>query len=229
MPSSLSGFYLQQKDMNGLCHLDTGSEADLEAAIDPLLCHYQGPISSLLRRDNMYATDPSEGFTGCSIDQRPACIESYSSSLPSSKRRDYFLSEHFDVCSSTVLMQLPSAGLHHGSSHQPSDRRPSTEEEDLSDYGRPHECPAPCNTFMGTFGKAPWRPQQDLYTGCGPPSVPHDAMTPHENPYTAPDVDSDHEESSLSRDSSSEHDSSVYEHPFDCSRTDPLPPRRTST
>lgn len=36
----------------------------MEAAIDPLLCHYQGPIGSLLRRDNMYSTDPSEVFTG---------------------------------------------------------------------------------------------------------------------------------------------------------------------
>lgn len=94
MASSVSGFYLQPKDMNGenhswllfdwphdshdlfffstnttfapagLCQLDTGSEADLEAAIDPLLCHYQGPIGSLLRRDKMYPGDPSEDFTG---------------------------------------------------------------------------------------------------------------------------------------------------------------------
>lgn len=95
MPSSISGFYLQAKDMNGkkkcsclqveyfiiyymhvfltrycffphagFCHLDTGSEADLEASIDPLLCHYQGPIGSLLHRDNMYSTDPTEVFTG---------------------------------------------------------------------------------------------------------------------------------------------------------------------
>lgn len=94
MASSISGFYLQSKDMNGkesrplsiktktlsshmfltvytlpfkwtgLCHLDTGSETDMEAAIDPLLCHYQGPISSLLRRDNIYSTDPSEVYTG---------------------------------------------------------------------------------------------------------------------------------------------------------------------
>lgn len=48
----------------GLCQLDTGSEADMEAAMDPLLCHYQGPMGSLLRRDNMYSTDPSEVFTG---------------------------------------------------------------------------------------------------------------------------------------------------------------------
>lgn len=48
----------------GLCQLDTGSEADMEAAIDPLLCHYQGPIGSLLCRDNIYPSDPSEVFTG---------------------------------------------------------------------------------------------------------------------------------------------------------------------
>lgn len=48
----------------GFCQLDTGSEADLEAAIDPLLCHYQGPIGSLLRRDQMYPGDPSDDFTG---------------------------------------------------------------------------------------------------------------------------------------------------------------------
>lgn len=48
----------------GLCHLDTGSEADIEAAIDPLLCHYQGSIGSLLRRDNLFSTDPSDAFTG---------------------------------------------------------------------------------------------------------------------------------------------------------------------
>lgn len=96
MASSISGFYLQPKDMNGkwtlfpffflliceapktflshkvvatlpiagICPLDTGSETDMEAAIDPLLCHYQGPIASLLRRDNIYSPDPSEILAG---------------------------------------------------------------------------------------------------------------------------------------------------------------------
>lgn len=50
----------------GLYQLDTGSEADMEAAIDPLLYHYQGPVGSLLRRDNMYSNDPSEVYTGLS-------------------------------------------------------------------------------------------------------------------------------------------------------------------
>ncbi|KAI3366899.1 hypothetical protein L3Q82_009540, partial [Scortum barcoo] len=229
MSSSISGFYMQPKDMNGLCQLDTGSEADMEAAIDPLLCHYQGPISSLLRRDNMYSTDPSEVFTGCSIDQRPVCIDSYSSSLTRSKRKDYFLSEHFDLCSSTVLMQLPNASLHHGPPHQQSDRRPSMEEGDANDYGGPHECLSPSNTFMGTFGKTPWRPHKDLYTGFGPPPVTHNGIPLRENPYAAPDADSDQEENSLTKDSASQQSNSVYEQPYDTSRTDPIPQHRMST
>lgn len=50
--------------LTGLCQLDTGSEADMEAAIDPLLCHYQEPIGSLVCRDNLYPNEPSEVFTG---------------------------------------------------------------------------------------------------------------------------------------------------------------------
>ncbi|XP_031721676.1 leucine-rich repeats and immunoglobulin-like domains protein 3 isoform X2 [Anarrhichthys ocellatus] len=229
MASSLSGFYLQPKDMNGFCQLDTGSETDMEAAIDPLLCHYQGPIGSLLRRENMYSADPSEVFTGCSIDQKPVCIDSYSGSLTNSKMRDYFLSEHFDLCSSSVLMQLPNASLHHGPPPQQSDRRPSAEEVEANDYGKPHECLSPSNNFMGTFGKAPWRPNKDFYPGFPPPLVTHNGITLHENPYAAPDADSDLEENILIKDSASDQNDSVYEQPFDSSRTDPFPQRRTST
>lgn len=46
--------------LSGLCQLDTGSEADMEAAIDPLLCHYQGPIGTLLKQGNLYGPDPTE-------------------------------------------------------------------------------------------------------------------------------------------------------------------------
>ncbi|XP_029901992.1 leucine-rich repeats and immunoglobulin-like domains protein 3 [Myripristis murdjan] len=232
--SSISGFYLQPKDMNGLCQLDTGSEADIEAAIDPLLCHYQGPIGSLLRRDNLYPADPSEAFTGCSIDQRPICIDSYSGSLTTSRRKDYLpcggaLSDPFDLCSSSILMQLPNASLHRGSLHPHADRRPSTDEVDGTDYVRPHERVSPSSTFMGTFGKAPWRPQQDLYPGFGPPPAAPNSITLHENLYAALDADSDHEGNRNNKDSGSERSTGVYEQPFDSSRTDPVPHGRTST
>lgn len=76
-------------------------------------------------------------------------MDSYNDSLTNSKRRDYFLTEHFDLCSSTVLTQLPNASLHHASSYHQSDHRSSVEEGDTVDYGRPNECLSPCNTFMG--------------------------------------------------------------------------------
>ena len=51
--------------------------------------------------------------------------------------------------------------------------------------------------------------------GFGPPPVSHNGITLHENPYAAPDVDSDHEENSLIKDLASEQSKSVYEKPFD--------------
>lgn len=86
------------------------------------------------------------------------------------------------------------------------------------------------NSFLhfshsGTFGKAPWRP----HTGIGPPSVTNNGITLHENPYAAADTESDQEENNLTKDSESEQSNSVYEQPFDSSRTDSLLQHRTST
>lgn len=58
----------------GLCQLDTGSEADMEAAIDPLLCHYQGPVGSLLRRSPRYSPDLHDTFSGEWRRDRPVCV-----------------------------------------------------------------------------------------------------------------------------------------------------------
>uniref|UniRef100_A0A8C8CUB1 Ig-like domain-containing protein n=1 Tax=Oncorhynchus tshawytscha TaxID=74940 RepID=A0A8C8CUB1_ONCTS len=173
MASSMSGFYMQPKDMNGLCQLDTGSEADMEAAIDPLLCHYQGPISSLLRRGNMYTEESSEAFTGWS--------------------------QHVNV--SGLTLYLP-----------------------------------PSFSLTGTFGKAPWRPQQELYPGFGPPPLAlHNSMMLHENPYAALDTDSEREEdknSVQSKNSKSESEKSgnnIYEKPYDLHRTATSQQGRVST
>uniref|UniRef100_A0A8C3AUA8 Leucine-rich repeats and immunoglobulin-like domains 3 n=1 Tax=Cyclopterus lumpus TaxID=8103 RepID=A0A8C3AUA8_CYCLU len=154
MASAISGFYLQPKDMNGKTPallffvLKWNPSADVFLT---WLCSF-----------NLYRTLYNiiilevliiyifVFLLGCSIDQKPVCIESYSGSLTNSKMRDYFLSEHFDLCSSSVLMQLPNASLHHGPSPQQSDRRPSAEEVEANDYGKPHECLSPSNTFMGT-------------------------------------------------------------------------------
>ncbi|KAL0196572.1 hypothetical protein M9458_010144, partial [Cirrhinus mrigala] len=175
-----------------LCQLDTGSEADMEAAIDPLLCHYQGPMGSLLRRSNRYSPDLPDTYSACASEQRPVGTGS-----SCSRKRDFY------TCSSALepfdhmMMQLPdtscvedcergecvlgSSGSYMGESEQIFINRQTG------------------NTYS-TFGKAPWRPQQEL---CA-----HNGVILHENPYAALHADSD-----LDEEHAAEPDASVYEQP----------------
>ncbi|KAK1789528.1 hypothetical protein P4O66_015446 [Electrophorus voltai] len=221
MSSSMGGFYMQPKDMNGLCQLDTGSEADMEAAIDPLLCHYQGPISSLLRRGNMYSPEPTDPYTGCVADQRPVCRDSYSASLPSSKKRDFYTwapnlaADPFEYMGPGLLMQLPTGGLH-GSSQLPSECLCPGECEG-AECGQPR---LSSGLYMGTFGKAPWRPQREAYGGLCT-VVPRNEEVLCENLNVALDTDSDREEDSascpFSRHTTADLDGSEFKQPFDSS------------
>ncbi|XP_029108044.1 leucine-rich repeats and immunoglobulin-like domains protein 3 isoform X2 [Scleropages formosus] len=178
----------------GLCHLDTGSEVDMEAAIDPLLYHYQGAFGSLLRRGNVYSADSSEAFRSCVAEPGPACLDSYGGSLTHPRKEG----------------------------HRP--RRSSLQgpAELRSCEGCPADADCPPGTaFMGTFGKAAWRPQADAYPAPGPAGALR-AVTLLENPYTAVDADSEHEGDgvrSLARDSEAELGCDVYEQPFDGERT----------
>ncbi|XP_076862555.1 leucine-rich repeats and immunoglobulin-like domains protein 3 [Brachyhypopomus gauderio] len=214
MSSSVGGFYMQPKDMNGLCQLDTGSEADMEAAIDPLLCHYQGPIGSLLRRGNMYGPEPTDPYTGC-VAERPVCRDSYSASLPSAKKRDFYTwapslaSDPFDYTGPGLLMQLPSGGLH-GSPHL------------RSECLCPGECEgAECGqlqlssgSYMGTFGKVPWRHQREAYVGLNV-EAPRDEEVLCESLHAPLDADSDHEEDPASRPLPWDLDGGVVDQPLE--------------
>ncbi|KAG7320204.1 hypothetical protein KOW79_016057 [Hemibagrus wyckioides] len=200
--SSMGGFYLQPKDMKGVCQLDTGSETDMEAAIDPLLCHFQGPIGTLLRRGNLYGPEPTETYTGCTIDQRLVCRDSYSPSLPSLKKRDYY----------TYTPSLSSDPCDHVSSGMLVQR----------EGGECVQSQLPPASYMGTFGKAPWRPQQELYPSLCP-SVSHKGTALHENLYTALDYDSEREDDfaahSLSQNLKVDPDNIMSDLPFDRNRT----------
>lgn len=81
--------------------------------------------------------------------QKQACTDSYNGSLTSPKKREYFLSEHFDLCSSSILTQLPNPSLHHKLFSQHSDHRVSMEEGDAGDYEGAQGSLSPSNTFMG--------------------------------------------------------------------------------
>ena len=57
----------------------------------------------------------------------------------------------------------------------------------------------------------------------------HNGITLHENPYTAPDADSDHEENNCNKDLASEQNNGIYEQLFENSRTDRISQGRTCT
>ncbi|NP_001103817.1 leucine-rich repeats and immunoglobulin-like domains protein 3 precursor [Danio rerio] len=178
--SSIGGFYMPPKDMNSLCQLDTGSEADLEAAIDPLLCHYQGPVGSLLTPGAHYSAELPDTYTVCVSEPR-LLSDSYS------RKRDFYTcSSSLDPCDHMML---------------PHDI-PSCVDDCETD-----QCVLPrSGSYMGTFGKAAWRPTQD-----------HSAVILHENPYAAL-----HAEEELTHTPSHTH-SSVYEQPFDSRTIDSNP------
>ncbi|XP_016101103.1 leucine-rich repeats and immunoglobulin-like domains protein 3 [Sinocyclocheilus grahami] len=167
--SSTGGFYMPPKDLNSLCQLDTGSDADMEAAIDPLLCHYQGPVGSLLRRSNRYSPDLHDSCSACaSVGAASSC----------SRKCEFY------TCSSAL---------------EPFDHMMMQ----LGDTSCVEDCESgqcvlgSSGSYMGTFGKAAWRPQQEL---CA-----HNAVILQENPYAALHADSDLDE---------EH-ASVYQQPLD--------------
>lgn len=145
----------------------------MEAAIDPLLCRYQG-TGSVLRRSDRYSPDLPDSYSACVSEQRPVGATS-----SCSRKREFY------TCSSALerfdhmMMQLGDTSC-------------------VEDCERGECVRGSSGSYMGTFGKAPWRPQQEL---CA-----HNAVVLHENPYAALHADSDLD---------AEPDASVYEQPFD--------------
>uniref|UniRef100_A0A8C5EIS6 Ig-like domain-containing protein n=1 Tax=Gouania willdenowi TaxID=441366 RepID=A0A8C5EIS6_GOUWI len=196
MTPSISGFYLQPKDMNGelpvplcvlmdfwyffsylLSYLHSVKWIQevkptwrqlliLYSAITKVLLGHCSAVFPGLWKDlflfksfwviMIIISNPPSHFlhSGCPIDQRPICIDSCST-LP--KKRDLFMSDHYDLCSSNVLMQLPNASLYHSLPRQPTECHTSMEDAEVMDYSRPRECLTPCSTFMGrSYNSRPW-------------------------------------------------------------------------
>ncbi|XP_028647176.1 leucine-rich repeats and immunoglobulin-like domains protein 3 [Erpetoichthys calabaricus] len=204
MASSISGYYLQQRDPNGICPLETGSEAEIDAVLDPLLCHYQG----------------------CTPDQRAICIDPYEVGFKNSKRRDYYLCKNTledtgELPSSSIMMQLPS-GSQHNFTHNQND---GICDSDVPESTQFQQRIPPCS-FMGTFGKSIWRPQQEFSLNCGQ-TTPYNPVTLHENPYSAMDSGSEPEDDKILNCVVQSAD--IYEQPFDNIRTPSFQSYRSST
>uniref|UniRef100_A0A4W5RCU5 Leucine-rich repeats and immunoglobulin-like domains 3 n=1 Tax=Hucho hucho TaxID=62062 RepID=A0A4W5RCU5_9TELE len=142
------------------CSVTNTDETNLPADI-PSYLSSQGTLAD--RQDGYVPSESGSGnhqfmasSMSCAMDQRPICIDSYSGSLTSSKRRNYYpcgraLQDPFDHGSPSVLMQMPNGSSFHGPPHLQGEGPPSMDEGDGSEYGRPRETRlSSSNTFMGT-------------------------------------------------------------------------------
>ncbi|KAG8439728.1 hypothetical protein GDO86_005775 [Hymenochirus boettgeri] len=159
--SSMSGYFLQQSDVHGACHLDNRSEDDLDIGSDPLLFSYPGASGSLHVRGNPYDPDAYEIFqSGYSMDHQFSNFNSYESEYL--KHKDISLhAQQQNVCSHggghTMAGRFvgPVCNYKEGTvikSHLEVDSLDLKQNQDQT-------IPVSYSTYLGTFGKPLWRPQ----------------------------------------------------------------------
>ncbi|KAG6927199.1 leucine rich repeats and immunoglobulin like domains 3 [Chelydra serpentina] len=232
--SSMGGYFLQQRDSNGICHLDNGSETDVEVVTDPFLCHYLGTSGTVYLKGNAYGSDAFETYhTSCSPDQRTVCMDPCDSSyLKKKERYPYSLGtlshspeDPFDQYVGSIGMQATSNKLLN-STYTPNEGigvKSLSLNSDIFDLNRNQEPSSitTSSTFMGTFGKSLWRPQLDSLSSCKQPASCQ-PKTFHNNndPQASLDFDSEAEEDEKDRTISHEENSiCTYKQAFENFRT----------
>ncbi|XP_034626105.1 leucine-rich repeats and immunoglobulin-like domains protein 3 isoform X1 [Trachemys scripta elegans] len=232
--SSMGGYFLQQRDSNGICHLDNGSETDLEVVTDPFLCHYLGTSGTVYLKGNAYGSDAFEAYhTSCSPDQRTVCMDLCDSSYLKKKEcYPYSLGtlshspeDPFDQYVGSIGMQATSSKLLN-STYPPNEGigvKSLSLNSDIFDLNRNQEssCITTSSTFMGTFGKSLWRPQLDSFSSCRlPASCQPKTFHNNNNPQASLDFDSEAEEDGKDRTVSHEENSiCTYKQAFENFRT----------
>ncbi|XP_054844418.1 leucine-rich repeats and immunoglobulin-like domains protein 3 isoform X2 [Eublepharis macularius] len=199
--SSMGTYFLQQRDSNGICHMDNCSENDMEAVTDPFLCHYLGSSGSVYLKENICGPDVFEVYhTSCIPEQRTMCTDLYDSSCL--KKRECDLYAHLPEDPFDQYISI--SGIHTPSSKLLSSAYTSSEESGLKnshlgmetcDFNRNQELPsvATSSTFLGTFGKPIWRHQLDSFPSCTQPSV-WQPRASHNHPCESLDFDSESED-----------------------------------
>uniref|UniRef100_A0A8D0CBH5 Leucine rich repeats and immunoglobulin like domains 3 n=1 Tax=Salvator merianae TaxID=96440 RepID=A0A8D0CBH5_SALMN len=177
VPSSpMGGYFLQQRDSNGICHVDNCSENDLEAVTDSFLSHYMGTSGNIYLKGNTPGPDMFEVcHTGYSPEQR-MCTDLYDSGFL--KKREGYLcfspaEDPFDQYISITGMHPPNSKLLPSMYSQSEEgvTRSSPLNVDACDFIRNHDLSSltTSHTFLGTFGKPVWRHQCDSFPGCRQP------------------------------------------------------------
>ncbi|CAJ0947773.1 unnamed protein product [Ranitomeya imitator] len=184
IPSSMSGYFLQQRDSNVICHLDNGSEADLESGNDPLNYPYVGQQSSVYLKGSLYNPEGCEVYqASCILDQGSAALNAYEpdsgiqkdfGSLYTQQSDDHFISNSDVNGSFPVIYAFPGSVC-----DQSEENRANTESEpDVSGVKKnSHK-----TLHMGTFGKSVWKPPHETFQktmGC---------VTTHTNSHSSLDI-----------------------------------------
>ncbi|KAM6093851.1 leucine-rich repeats and immunoglobulin-like domains protein 3 [Chlamydotis macqueenii] len=206
LTSSVGGYFLQQKESNGICHLDNGSETDLEGVADPFLCHYLGTSGTLYLKGNTYNSEAFEAYSAsCSPDQRTACLDPYESGYL--KKRECYqysppLEDPFDQCVGIIGMQATSSKLINSiyTQNEGTGLKSKSLNSDTFDLNRGLEPSSIISnsTFVGTFGKPLWRPQLDSLSSCRQPANCQ-PKTSHNNPRASLDFDAEADEDGKER------------------------------
>nr|XP_033814584.1 leucine-rich repeats and immunoglobulin-like domains protein 3 isoform X1 [Geotrypetes seraphini] len=195
--SAISGYFLQQ-DINGICHLDNGSETELEIVTDPLLCQYLERPETLCLKRNVYGPDTLQECSAVySPDHQVVGLNPYESNYR--RRAECYLYsqpedtyEHEMNCAG---MQAPSSRLltslyTHSAGNEIEGL---TSKIEILDAENEEQRGVMSATSLGTFGKPFWRPQLDSFSRQEQPTVCQPAFS-HDTSHASLDSELKEEE-----------------------------------
>ncbi|KAM9311699.1 leucine-rich repeats and immunoglobulin-like domains protein 3 [Gastrophryne carolinensis] len=161
--SSMSGYFLHQRDANGVFHLDNGSENDLETAADPLLYHYMGPQSSLYLKGNHYSHEACEAYyPAYNAEQKFANLNTYEPDYMKQKDDDFYTQRDDNYMASAEFHGVyPRIHNFPGSVCNQAEEYRARNESDVDLYIQKNSIEN--NSCMGTFGKSVWKPPQNYF------------------------------------------------------------------
>ncbi|XP_051886042.1 leucine-rich repeats and immunoglobulin-like domains protein 3 isoform X2 [Pristis pectinata] len=232
MTGSMNGYLLQHRGSDDLCHIDNGSDTDIEGVSDPLVYHKSVHAASMYAGGIVYDTETLDRISNQdeSSDQVGTGPGVYNDSSTYSKRGYSQFTQVppedlFNQAIAKKMIQLPNSNLFN--SVQTLHKMTAV---DVPVSNRnPEKLTATHNMYGGTFGKPLWRRHQDPYSDYIQPAATR-SLTLHHNPRGSLDSDSEIEAESESPSVSvTGNHNSTYEHIVDKCRTPTFQPYRVNT
>ncbi|XP_062914563.1 leucine-rich repeats and immunoglobulin-like domains protein 3 [Mobula hypostoma] len=232
MTGSVNGYLLQHRGSGDLCHIDNGSDTDMEGISDPLVFHNTDQRASMYVGGIIYDTETLDRIHHQDEDSDQVVVgaNAYNDSSIFSKKKGYSQfsqvppEDLFDQVIAKKVMRLPNSNLFNSVQAL---QKVIAVDIPVSN-GNPEKLTATHNVYGGTFGKPIWRRHQDSYSDYIQPTTAR-SLTLHHNLQGS--LDSDSEVEAISECPSvsvtGKHNSS-YEHIDKC-RTPTFQPYRVNT